>query len=102
MNDPYEESIDEFFINTILPQLGWNLNPEILPTKHQCIKLEYRKANKNDNSPCTICLSDYDECQNLIVLDCQHYFHEKCIKSWLKKQTTCPVCRCSVRGPDVK
>ncbi|KAI5418070.1 hypothetical protein KIW84_042638 [Lathyrus oleraceus] len=27
-------------------------------------------------------------------LDCEHYFHMKCIKKWLTKKNMCPLCKC--------
>ncbi|XP_067137951.1 uncharacterized protein [Centruroides vittatus] len=44
---------------------------------------------------CPICfetiLSQEEECT-----PCEHKFHGKCLQSWLKKDTTCPVCRSHV------
>ncbi|XP_023224947.1 uncharacterized protein LOC111625909 isoform X2 [Centruroides sculpturatus] len=44
---------------------------------------------------CPICfetiLNQEEECT-----PCEHKFHVKCLQSWLKKETTCPVCRSHV------
>ncbi|KAM4045254.1 LOW QUALITY PROTEIN: E3 ubiquitin-protein ligase TTC3 [Anomaloglossus baeobatrachus] len=42
--------------------------------------------------PCIIC---HDELKQFTVhkLDCGHYFHMHCIKTWLHTQSTCPTCR---------
>lgn len=29
----------------------------------------------------------------VLILFCKHSFHEICLKEWLKKQNTCPLCR---------
>jgi hypothetical protein len=45
---------------------------------------------------CSICLSEIvDYSQSLLIskLDCDHFFHCKCIKEWMKLAGTCPVCR---------
>ncbi|XP_077336038.1 E3 ubiquitin-protein ligase TTC3 isoform X2 [Lithobates pipiens] len=58
-------------------------------------------ANKNkwqndlesfNEDPCIIC---HDELKQNPVhkLDCGHYFHKHCIKTWLNTQSTCPTCR---------
>ncbi|XP_074467867.1 E3 ubiquitin-protein ligase TTC3 [Sebastes fasciatus] len=46
----------------------------------------------NVGDPCIICHEDMtpvDTC----VLVCRHSFHNECIRSWLKEQSTCPTCR---------
>jgi hypothetical protein len=46
---------------------------------------------------CSICL----DCliKDVYALPCAHIFHEKCIKQWLTKKTTCPICYCDVCKP---
>lgn len=41
---------------------------------------------------CCIC---YEECElkSISVLECGHYYHEECIKTWLSNNKTCPYCR---------
>ncbi|XP_063599460.1 uncharacterized protein LOC134775781 isoform X2 [Penaeus indicus] len=41
---------------------------------------------------CSICLEALNACPT-VPLQCQHVFHEKCIKDWLKRQSNCPNCR---------
>lgn len=43
---------------------------------------------------CSLCLGDYQEKQVLRIMPkCGHNFHLSCIDLWLRKQSTCPVCR---------
>ncbi|XP_004510868.1 RING-H2 finger protein ATL54-like [Cicer arietinum] len=43
---------------------------------------------------CVICLGDYKEKEILRIIPyCGHTFHLYCIDMWLRKQSTCPVCR---------
>jgi len=45
---------------------------------------------------CSICLEPCDKC---VELQCGHYFHIKCINSWMEEQmpaATCPNCRAQV------
>ena len=60
-------------------------------------------VNKVDNKSlinenCCICYSDYEEdIQNEpVILKCSHIFHDNCIKEWLKKSGTCPICRSNI------
>ena len=45
---------------------------------------------------CPICFETI-ECDksdlNRAILDCGHEFHPKCILTWLKHKSNCPVCR---------
>lgn len=47
---------------------------------------------------CSICQEQYQDrnkqqSDNIKTLICDHAFHNKCIKKWLSKNKTCPVCR---------
>ena len=43
----------------------------------------------DESSLCPIC----DENKVEVSLPCSHFFCEKCIKSWVIKSETCPLCR---------
>ncbi|XP_076606314.1 E3 ubiquitin-protein ligase TTC3 [Chaetodon auriga] len=46
----------------------------------------------NMEDPCIICHDDMSP-DDICVLECRHGFHNECIRSWLKEQSTCPTCR---------
>ncbi|XP_049448756.1 E3 ubiquitin-protein ligase TTC3-like isoform X9 [Epinephelus fuscoguttatus] len=46
----------------------------------------------NAEDPCIICHEDMSP-DDICVLVCRHSFHNECIRSWLKEQSTCPTCR---------
>jgi len=49
-----------------------------------------------DNRPapeCCICTEAFDTSITIKRTPCQHYFHEECLKKWLKAAKTCPLCR---------
>nr|XP_043619534.1 RING-H2 finger protein ATL7-like [Erigeron canadensis] len=53
-----------------------------------------------EDAQCTICLGEYQEKEVLRIMPkCGHSFHLSCIDLWLRKQSTCPVCRLSVIAP---
>ncbi|CAN8316554.1 unnamed protein product [Cochlearia groenlandica] len=62
-------------------------------------KMLYSEAKgkySTTSSCCHICLGDYKGNHVLRQLpDCNHFFHVKCIDTWLKLNPTCPVCRTS-------
>ena len=51
------------------------------------VKLEACKQSQNET--CSICLEPFCDGR----LKCKHYFHDICIKKWLKSNVSCPYCR---------
>ena len=45
---------------------------------------------------CTICMDDLGVGEEVSVLPCKHWFHDKCVASWLRQHNTCPICRTSI------
>ena len=45
-----------------------------------------------------ICRLEYEEDDDIVILKCseKHYFHEECIKKWLKINGICPACRIKI------
>lgn len=55
---------------------------------------------ENQNSPrstpetcCSVCLADYVEGDELMMLPCQHAYHKACVVQWLQRQSQCPLCK---------
>ncbi|KAF9357328.1 hypothetical protein BGX34_009431 [Mortierella sp. NVP85] len=47
-----------------------------------------------DGTKCLVCMSDYEEGENLRALKCKHGFHQECIDKWLTTGANkCPICR---------
>ncbi|XP_076919258.1 E3 ubiquitin-protein ligase RING1-like [Bidens hawaiensis] len=54
--------------------------------------------SKSDGSvegcDCSVCLTEFEEDDTLRVLpNCKHAFHVRCIDTWLRSHTNCPLCR---------
>ena len=62
---------------------------KINPSYLNLIPIE--KCNKNIQ--CAICSEEIKINSNIIKLNCNHIFHEFCIKIWLKENYICPICR---------
>jgi len=45
------------------------------------------------HSSCAVCLQELVADELAVKLPCKHLFHEECVRTWLKKQHTCPTCR---------
>ena len=54
---------------------------------------DYKKLVRvsDKNHECSICLSKVNK--PICKTECGHYFHITCIKEWLSKNNTCPLCR---------
>lgn len=44
-------------------------------------------------SDCSICLEKIYERQRRTALPCGHTFHALCVETWLRQNSTCPLCR---------
>ncbi|CAF2933184.1 unnamed protein product [Rotaria sp. Silwood2] len=44
-------------------------------------------------SECSICLETYRSGQEVSILSCSHEYHSSCIKEWMMKNRSCPMCR---------
>lgn len=44
-----------------------------------------------DLDECSICLEDME--RDVSVMPCKHYFHTRCLKTWVTHDMRCPICR---------
>lgn len=42
---------------------------------------------------CSICLENYEINDKIIILNCTHIFHKRCLDLWLSNNNSCPICR---------
>ncbi|KAM0874453.1 hypothetical protein ACQ4PT_037415 [Festuca glaucescens] len=62
------------------------------------MKYNFEAFHSKDDAQCSICLGEYSEKEILrIIPTCRHNFHLACLDIWLRKQTTCPMCRVSLK-----
>ncbi|KAL7687386.1 putative Zinc finger, RING-type, kelch-type beta propeller [Plasmopara halstedii] len=60
---------------------------------------QYHAASDNlieNEDICPICLIDFEDGEDVRNLPCKHIFHVTCIDEWLKRNTSCPMCKCNV------
>jgi Ring finger domain len=55
----------------------------------------YNSNIHNSDPTCTICTAEYTENEKIVIMQCdpRHFFHEDCIKKWLRINSNCPICR---------
>lgn len=97
-----ELDLNEFytFYNCLMDSknifLGEKIKSNIIKRKSGEIK---EKEEENENEYCPICNENKVE----VMLDCSHFFCQKCIKTWLfDKKNTCPLCRFKVDLKNVR
>ncbi|WCJ19584.1 RING/U-box superfamily protein [Euphorbia peplus] len=60
-------------------------------------------GGENDEETCAICLSEYEEGEELRRLpECMHSYHVSCIDMWLNSHSSCPVCRTDAVSPQLQ
>lgn len=72
----------------------YGLDPQIIDNMPS-IPADSKHCTKNTGVLCNVCLDEIQEGDLIFILKCdgRHYFHEKCIKKWLKVRVTCPLCK---------
>ncbi|KAM3586349.1 hypothetical protein VKS41_002869 [Umbelopsis sp. WA50703] len=50
----------------------------------------------DENQDCSVCKEEFGIAEQVLILPCQHFFHQDCIKQWLQVNGTCPICRHSL------
>lgn len=76
------------------------MEPSVV-TAFPTVKLgdDSQRPPAKEESHCTVCLEEYQAKDVVRVLPyCGHAFHVACIDAWLKQQSTCPICRASMRA----
>lgn len=56
---------------------------------------------EESNVECIICFEENNIGDRACKLQCGHLYHPECIRDWLKKSCTCPVCRYEIETDDV-
>lgn len=65
-----------------------------------CRKGEYGAVpTKGCDSHCSVCLSEYEDCDMLTQLPCGHVYHDECIQAWTQNHTKCPLCNYDLASP---
>jgi hypothetical protein len=76
--------------------VGKNLSIPVVMVRYDeklvCETAELKASSSSEE--CAICCECFDAAGgNVILMPCQHPFHERCLLPWLEKRHTCPLCR---------
>ena len=93
----YESDVSDTvygFSDADLLDLEYYLNPGIsLQTVNNNSVLSIYVREDNNVEKCAICYDNLKSLQIIRNIVCNHYFHYKCIDTWLYENRTCPMCR---------
>ncbi|XP_054161376.1 E3 ubiquitin-protein ligase Arkadia-like [Oppia nitens] len=64
------------------------------PHKYKRIKLSTPEDDCIEK--CTICLSEFEDNEDVRRLPCMHLFHIECVDQWLTTNKRCPICRVDI------
>jgi hypothetical protein len=100
----FTENISNSFSNVVNESFNQEQQREPNnPTREIIIdKLKTVKLNEIEEKDCPICLDEYNCQSQIILLPCLHSFHSSCIKKWLSKNVTCPICRKDINKENPK
>ncbi|CAG0919403.1 unnamed protein product [Notodromas monacha] len=60
---------------------------------HSYKKITRSREGDEEEDKCTVCLSDFEEGEDVRRLPCLHLFHRNCVDQWLTQNKACPICR---------
>lgn len=64
---------------------------------HKYKKITRSGCDGEDNvEKCTICLSEFEDNEEVRRLPCMHLFHVVCVDQWLTTNKRCPICRVDI------
>ncbi|RXG53121.1 RING finger protein [Armadillidium vulgare] len=65
---------------------------------HKYKKIKRSEASEEGVEKCTICLSEFEEREEVRRLPCMHLFHTDCVDQWLSTNKRCPICRVDIEA----
>lgn len=55
------------------------------------VKIDQKLIDLNES--CVICTESFSLNENVLLLSCNHAYHQDCIRKWFQEQNMCPICR---------
>ncbi|KAL3216710.1 hypothetical protein MRX96_032856 [Rhipicephalus microplus] len=71
--------------------------PQYMPLLSRDVQILRSGGDSEDNiEKCTICLSEFEDNEEVRRLPCMHLFHIVCVDQWLTTNKRCPICRVDI------
>ena len=58
---------------------------------------EFTEKQKDNNTECSVCITKFEDEDDVSVTSCGHIFHNGCIVEWGKYKQECPNCRKKIK-----
>lgn len=81
------------FFNSLHEHFG--IETELLFCQFLKSKKETLKNSHKNSNPCIICFEEFKD-NDVCELNCSclnKFYHEKCLRTWIEKKNSCPICR---------
>jgi hypothetical protein len=77
-----------------------NQTPGYVKVDVSKLPLKFFSYDMEGDLECSICMLEFHEGDKIVPLPCnpKHYFHEPCLKRWLKINSACPTCKVSIES----
>lgn len=66
------------------------------PPMKEEVEITVSENVEEERSQCFLCCKLLEKEQIVAVLKCEHMFCVPCIRSWVKRKPTCPLCHCGI------
>ena len=60
--------------------------------------VQVKQESDDEGDKCTICLSEFEDSEDVRRLPCMHLFHTACVDQWLSSNKRCPICRVDIEA----
>lgn len=81
---------DLLALEDIIGDVKVGLDPQVIDALP---RFSYVNLLNNEEDQCVICQFPYEDGMEVCSLYCTHNFHFDCIRGWLARNRTCPLCR---------
>jgi len=80
-------------IHNVVSNMNQQVHEERKEMMDSLPRVIWSSATGAKETSCAICLSDFEQTEELKRLPCNHHFHGVCIDPWLLQQPVCPLCK---------
>jgi len=80
-------------IHNVVSNINQHVHEERKEMMDSLPRVLWSNATGAKETSCAICLSDFEQTEELKRLPCNHHFHGLCIDPWLLQQPVCPLCK---------